>query len=128
MFTKQELLGAKCAIELVEIEANGKRDVVYVRGMSGTERDVWEQTVFQERKKAGSDVYPHYRASLIVKTACDKEGNRLFSDEDIKKVSLLPASVTEPIHDKASRLSGITQADAEELAKNLPSDQSEDST
>lgn len=127
MFTKEQILSANCQPEPVEIDVNGQRDVVYVRGMSGTERDIWEQTIFEERKASGDSVYPHYRASLVVKTACDKDGSRLFSDDDIKKVSKLPASVIEPIHDKGAKLSGITAGDAEALAKNSQSDRSDDS-
>lgn len=128
MFTKEELLAAKVARESVPVKVNGKTGTVWVRGMTGTERDSWEQTVFAKRKGAKDEVYPYYRASLIVRSVCDDKGARLFSDEDIVRVSEMPADILDDIYDVAARLSGISQEEVDRIEKNSMTDQSQSSS
>lgn len=128
MFTKEDIKAAKNLPERVDIEINGKKGFVYVRGMSGTERDAWEQESFEERRKSKNNSVKNYRSSLYVRTVCDETGQLMFAPADAAWVGELPCTVLEAVIEKGQRLSGITQADAEELAKNLPEDQSEDST
>lgn len=124
MFTKEQLLAIDIEKEKVELFGG----CVYVRGMTGTERDRWEQTMLNDSKKSKGEVYDHMRASIVVRTVCDDKGNRLFSDDDIPRVSLMPAAVLDKMYGVGARLSGVSKDDAEELAKNLHSDRNESST
>lgn len=124
MFTKEQLLAFGVKQEKVEFEGG----FVYVRGMDGTERDRWEQTTLQAQQKSKSEIYDHMRASIVARTVCDEKGNRLFSDEDIPKVSKMSAAVLDRMYVVGARLSGVSKSDAEELAKNLEGDRSESST
>lgn len=128
MFTKEDILGAELVPEPVDVVINGKNGVVYVRGMSGAERDRWEQETLKQKLATKDDIADHIRASVVCKTACNEKGVRLFSDSDVKAVSQKPAALLDPLYAKAATLSGIRKEDAEELAKNLQSDQSESST
>jgi hypothetical protein len=53
----------------------------------------------------------------------DKNGKRMFLDSDIGKVLEIPSIITEPILDKAWQLSGMAEAEVEEMVKNSPSGQ-----
>jgi hypothetical protein len=124
VFTKEQLLAFEIKREKVEFEGG----FVYVRGMDGTERDRWEQVTLNETKKSKNEIYDHMRASIIVRTVCDENGNRLFADEDIPRVSKMPAAVLDKMYTVGARLSGVSKEDAEEIAKNLQGDRSESST
>lgn len=127
MFTKADILGAELTPEPVDVVINGKKGIVYVRGMTGTERDRWEQETLKLKKASKDEVLEHIRASIACRTLCDDKGVRLFTDSDVNAVSQKPASLLDPIYDKGSKLSGIRKEDAEELAKNSQSDRNESS-
>src|ERR1035437_8579800 len=73
--TRDAILGPhKRAMEEIQIpEWEGS---VWVREMSGAERDAWEAVAFGDDKKG------NLRATLAVACLCDADGKRLFLDED----------------------------------------------
>jgi len=121
VLSKETLLAATLERERVEVLG----DFVFVRGMTGTERDGWEQSILYHKKKSKNDSYDHFRASLVVRTVCDESGTRLFDDKEIPKVSGMPAAVLDVLYGVAARMSGITKEDAEKLGED--STASEDS-
>jgi hypothetical protein len=122
MLTKERLEQAKPEVEKVLL----LDDCVYVRDMGGTARDLWEQSVQYHREKCGDKGYPHFRASLVLRTLCDEQGNLLYTPEEIKKVSAFPAKILSKLYDVGARLSGVTKEDAKQLGEDLTA--SEDST
>lgn len=88
---------------------------VYVRGMTGAERDKLEFKLAQ-RRKAGKST--RFRASLAVATVCDENWNPIFGPEDVDAIDSMPAAGLGRVADVAMRLSGIGAEDAEELEKN----------
>jgi hypothetical protein len=112
VFTKEKLLGLKPRIEKVDIEG----DCVYVRSMTVSERDQWEQLILAKRD-AGK-LYNQFRASLLVRTICDEHGSRLFDDADVDKVSEMAAEVADSLYDVGARLSGISKEAVQEVQKN----------
>ena len=115
-------------IEKLHIEAWGGD--IYVRSMTGTERDKFESSnVVKDRKTQTYDVrMENLRARLVVLTVCDETGGRIFTDEDAKEIGRKNAAVIAQIYDVAARLSGITKEDIEEITKNSlgePSDVSQ---
>ncbi len=67
------------------------------------------------------------RSKLVARSIVDEAGKRIFGDGDIKALSGKSAAVLDRLFTVASRLSGMSQDDVDELAKNSASVQSEDS-
>lgn len=105
------------ATEEVEVPEWGGS--VLVRGMTGTERDLFETEIvlLRDGKKAEL-VRENIRAKLVARCIVDDEGERVFEDADIQALGKKSASALDRIFSVAQRLSGITKEDAEELAKN----------
>lgn len=107
--------------ELVEIPEWGGS--VWVRGLTAGERDEFENTVLRQRPtKKGRVVQTvslqDARARLAVMSVVDNEGQRLFTYDDVARLSQLSASAVDRIFDVASRLSGMTDEDVDELLGN----------
>lgn len=126
LLTKELILQVQdVQIELIEVPEWG--GAVYVKGLTGAERDAFESTIIQQKGKSQTVNMRNVRAKLLQLTIVDDKGNRLFSAEDIGALGSKSAKAIERLFEAASRLSGISAADAEELSKNSESDQSEDS-
>jgi hypothetical protein len=97
---------------------------VYVRTMTGEERDAFEQSQMEKRGKDEKQNLVGIRARLAVICACDKDGNAIFGESDIPALSKKSAKALNRIFNKASALNGFTGEDVEELAKNSESGQS----
>lgn len=122
--TNDQFLALEPGIEKVLLTGG----FTYVRGMNGTERDQWEQTVMYHKKKSPIGGYEHFRASLVVRTACNVMGERRFVDKDVERVSKIDAVHLDRMWDAGARLSGVTEQAAEEIGKNLPTGPSGDSS
>lgn len=124
--SRAEILSAvDKTIERVECPEWG--GAVYVRTLTGSERDLFEQSMLDDRGRRKGSV-PNIRASLAAKTICDQDGNRLFTDKDIDSLGTKSAAALDRVFDVAQRLSGLSKADIEDLAKNSAGGQSGDST
>lgn len=109
---------------------------VYVRALTGTERDAFEEslvdmkTVRKGRKQetVRQTRLANIRARLCALTMCDEDGKRLFTDGDVEELGKKSASALNRVFEVAQRLSGLTDEDVEELAGNSESDHSGGST
>ena len=120
------------AIEKVEFEENG--DYVYVRQMTGKERDQFEQSLIKKgRDKKGAQTFEqnleNFRAKLAVVTICDEKGNMLLQPGDYELLSTsMSAKHLEMIVNKAQDMNKISEEDKENLLKNSDVAQSDNST
>jgi len=91
---------------------------LFVRGLSGSERDEWELFLASRREDSGEwkPGTTNIRATLIVKCCVDASGTRLFADADIPAVGAKSAAVVDRLYGAARRLSGL--AVTEDDAKN----------
>ena len=111
----------------------GKDEFVFVRQMTGRERDRFEQSLMKEVKQNDGSVnyersLEDFRAKLAVNTICDEQGNNLLQPNDYSILSQhMSAARLELIVNKSQKLNRITQEDRENLVKNLTGGQSEDS-
>jgi len=115
--TREDILGASdIVIEKVPVPEwlNG---FAYVKGMTGAERDQFESSIVQQRGKNHRVNMVNIRAKLVAQTACNKEGERLFTDADVKALGKKSAVALQRLFDVAQRLSGITSDDIDELAE-----------
>jgi hypothetical protein len=126
LLTKQPL-----KVEKVEFE-NG--DYVFVREMTGRDRDNFEQSVMKERRDAKGDIKGYdqiltdFRAKLAVTTLCDETGDLIFKPGEAGKLSeCISITNLEKIVEKASNLNKITPKDKEDLIKNSGTEQDDNS-
>jgi len=122
------ILGAKDILEapapemeLVSVPEWG--GAVFVRPMTGTERDSFEASIMHEVKGANGKTewkptFDNLRARLCVRCMCDAQGNRLFTDEQAIVLGRTSAKALDRVYSVAQKLNGVTDADIEELAKN----------
>jgi len=128
----RKLLLAKeeCKIEKVKLESG---DYVFVRQMSGRDRDRWESSILKRVEKAGKVTMEQnledFRAKLVVATVCDEKGILLLQPADAPILSQnMTARSLEVIVEAAQKLNKITEEDKENLTKNSEAAQSGSST
>ena len=102
---------------------DGKPIVVWVRTMTGTERDAYEWWCIKQ--KGGELV--GVRGRLVALCTVDEDGTRIFDDEkDPAKLGKKSAAALQRIFDAARKLNFLSQSDVDELEKNsesVPSDE-----
>lgn len=96
-------------------------DDVYIKTLSGTERDQFEDAYSSEKMK-------NFRSRFLVLTLCDESGVRLFTDTEIDLIGSKRADIINRLFDRAWALNAFREADVEALGNGSPSDQSDAST
>jgi hypothetical protein len=91
---------------------------VWIRTMSGKERDALEAESLAKRGKNAQANMDNFRSRLAVRCVVDEAGVRVFTDDDADALGEKSASALGRIYDVAARLNGYTGKDVEELAKN----------
>ena len=94
---------------------------VYVKAMTGTERDAFEVAVVALPKEKRSE---NMRSRIAIICVCDLEGNAIFESADITALGLKSAKPLDRILDVAQRLSGMGEKDQEALLGESRADQS----
>jgi hypothetical protein len=115
ILTKDQILSTNdLTKELVEVPEWG--GAVYVRTMTGAERDSFEAQILGDDYKERN--YRNVRATLCSLTIVDEDGKRLFSDAEVTKLGAKSAAAIDRIFNVAQRLNGLSKDDVEDLAKN----------
>lgn len=115
---RDDILGVK-DIEIEKVDVPEWHGSVFVKGMSGTERDRFEASIVEQRGKNAKVSMLNIRAKLAAESICDEDGEKLFSVEDVVDLGKKSASALQRIFDVAQRLSGITDDDVEELSEEM---------
>ena len=123
LLSRDKLL-AKEKLQIARIDfENG--DFVYVREMSGHERDLFEQSMLKKNVDKKGQIVGYeqsiedFRAKMAVITLCDEKGEVLLKQEDYPTLSRnMGAKKLDIIASKAQEINGITEKDREELVKN----------
>ncbi len=111
-------------IEFEDVEVPEWGGIVRIRSLTGTERDRLESSMVEERGKNRTLNLVNFRARLIAATAVDDQGKALFTPDQIRPLGGKNALALSRLFDVASRLSGYSQKDVEELTVELGNDQS----
>lgn len=109
--------------EPVEVEEWGL--TVWVRTMTGTEKDRWEG---EEISATENKTREGARARLLVRTLVDENGERIFTEADLKALGEKSSSALDRCHEVAARLNRVRQADFEFLIKNWLAARTDDSS
>lgn len=88
---------------------------VFVRGLTGRQRDEFESSVFEMRGKKMVPNIANLRAKLTVRCCVDEDGKRLFTDADADKIGEKSAAAIDRIYAVAAKLSGLSEEDVEEM-------------
>ena len=105
-------------IVMEEVQVPEWKTSVWVRSMTLDERDAWEASVVETKGGETKQNLKDFYSKLIVKTAVDAEGNRLFEDTDIPRLQKKSARAMGRIFKAAQRLNGIGQDATDGLEKN----------
>lgn len=118
VLTKNEILSqSDRAIEMVEAPEWG--GVVFVRSLSGEERDQFEASIVERNGRDVRTNLRNLRARLVVLAACDESGKPIFAPGDADALGAKNAAVLDRIFSVAQRLSGLRENDVQELAENF---------
>ena len=127
LLSKEQILKAEdIKKELVSVPEWGGD--VYVRMLTGAQRDAYEASMINQRSKSREMNLVNLRARLCVLCIVDADGKRLFDDTEIVKLGNKSASALDKVFTAAQKLNGISAEDIEELAKNSDEGRSGDST
>jgi len=126
LLNKQAILDVQ-DIEIEKVEVPEWGGYVFVKGMSGLERDTFEASIVQQRGNNSKVNMVNIRAKLASATICDKSGVRMFNDKDVSELGKKSANALQRVFDVAQRLSGITGGDIEELAEEMEANPSDGS-
>lgn len=93
---------------------------VRVKSLTASERDQFEDSILGAKAKDGTREVEtkNLRAKLVAMSVVDKDGNRLFTHEDITALGAKNSAAIDRLFGIAQKLSGIGQKDIEELTKN----------
>ncbi len=101
--------------ELVDVPEWGGQ--VYVRGLTGKERDAFEMAVTDPKTglpKSGVNI----RGRLALLGLCNEQGERLFADTDLPALAKKSALALERVVDHVRHLSGMTDEDLARIEGN----------
>lgn len=105
---------------------------VHVRGLTAAERDAYEASLMDAtRTGKRTKITPklqNAKARMAVLCIIDDKGDRVFTDADADALGKKSASALNRIVEAIQELSGMSEEDIEELEKNSPSGQSDDSS
>jgi len=120
VLTRDEILNMD-DLKIEEVNVPEWNGVVFIRTITGQERDIFEQTM----SEAGG--LRNLRARLVALTAIDKEGKRIFSEKDAPALGKKSAAVIDRLFKVAQELNGWG-IEIEKITKNFLAGLSEDST
>ena len=122
---------AKEKLEVTKVDL-GDGNYVFVRQMTGRERDRFEQSLIKENKNAEGGyekTLEDFRAKLAVCTVSDEDGNLILQPGDFGILSQnMSAAKLEKIINTAQRINKISEDDKENLVKNSEAVQDGNST
>lgn len=124
--TKTEILAAQ-DIQFEDVAVPEWGGTVRVKSLTGSDRDALEQTMLEGKGKDAMVNLANFRAKLCARSMVDEAGKLIFRDLDIVDLGRKSAAALGRVFDVASRLSGFSQTDIEEITKNSESGQSGDS-
>jgi len=85
---------------------------VFVRTLTGTERDEFEQSMQGKKDKINLD---NVRARFAVLTICDEQGTRIFNAADAAKLGSKSAAALDRVFAVAQRLNGFSNEDEQKI-------------
>lgn len=110
--TADDILAAD-DLSLVPVDVKEWGGTVYIRVMSVGEMERYQREFSEKREKMED-----WRAKLLQKCLCNKNGKQMFSSEQIDQLSSKSVKAMAKLFDLAMKHNAVTEKDVEDLAKN----------
>ena len=124
VLSKDDILGMDdIPMEEVVVPEWGGKTVV-VCGLTASGKNAYEASLVEIRGQSRRVRLENATAKLVIRCAVNRQRQPLFSEGDIERLGTKSAAALERIARVAQRLSGMTQADVEDLVKNSDAAQS----
>lgn len=91
---------------------------VYLRVLSGTDRDRFEESYADQKMKA-------FRIRFLLMALCDERGERLFADDEGDVLGRKSSVVINRLFEAGWKINAFTQEAVDALGEGSPSDQSD---
>ena len=91
---------------------------VYVRVMSGAQRDVFEQWAIDRRSNGGQQSIRDLKALMVVLSVVDAEGKPLFELKDLALIQTKNYKAIDRIFQMSDKVNKISDKEIEEIAGN----------
>lgn len=93
---------------------------LYVRTISGADRDMWEEWVKTENgiPLEGKLNFKNARAKFAVLVCCDEKGERIFNNTDVEQLTKKSGSGLDRIFEAGSKINKMNQEALDETEKN----------
>lgn len=118
MLTRDAILSAN-DLPVQEVEVPEWGGSVYVRGLTGLERDEYEQSMLEMVGTSIELKMSNARARLVACGCVDEQGNRLFTDKDVAALGKKSGAALDQVYSVIQKLSGLSEADMKELTSNF---------
>jgi hypothetical protein len=116
--TRDEILSAEDrSYDTVECPEWG--GTVRLRSISGRQRDLYEQSMVEQKGSDRKVNVVNARAKLIVLCAVDGDGRPLFTSEDLRQLSAKNAKPLDRLFDACQKLAGLSDDDVKALTENF---------
>ncbi len=117
ILSREQILGAQdTQQETVPVPEWGGE--VIVRGLTGTQRDAFEESMYTGRGKDRKENFANLRARLTVLCIVGEDGKPLFSVKDVEALGNKSAAALDRVFEACQRLSGLAKKDVDEIAGN----------
>lgn len=123
MLTRDQILAA-ADLPCEDVDVPEWGGTVRVRTFTGADRDAFEAAMGEKGKRRLVNI----RARLASLTIVDENGKLVFSEDDIEMLGTKSAGALDRVFAVASRLNGLTAADAKALEGNSVAGQNDSST
>jgi len=121
--TAQDILSANDEV-IEKVEVPEWKGHLWVRGLTGAERDAFEASILEGRGKNRQVNLKNFRAKLVAAAAINKNGERLFtSPGQVEALGKKNARALQRVFDVAQELSGLSETDVDELTAELGKEQ-----
>ena len=120
LLSRDDILSAPdILVERVDVPEWG--GTVLVMGMSGVERDAFEEESLVGKGKKREVNLHNLRARLVARSIVDEKRQRIFTESDAEALGKKSAAALQRVFNVAQRMAGLSDEDVEELAKNSES-------
>lgn len=124
-FLNRELLLKKEELKIQKVDL-GNGDFVFVRQMSGREKDRFEQSLIRKVYDRSGKLdrieqdLENFRAKLAVFTLCDEQGNLILQPNDYETLAnSISASKLEKIVEASTNLNQVSESAKVDVVKNF---------
>lgn len=111
----------------IEVEVPEWNVKVYLRAMTGHDREAWEAHVAPSQE-GGRPNIQGMRSKMVASCIVGEDGKRIFNVADEVKLASRSAAVIERLFDKCMELNGLTEEDEKKLVENFSETPSEPSS